>query len=614
MRPTGGFIGGIGTIRIENGRITEVNLGETEQFRNNVVIEDGKWIEWVTPPLPFTRYQGKNHWHLHDAGWWADFPASARKARELWGVGNDTKINGVIGVTDQTVASLLQVIGPVKTASGEIVDADNVLEFATDRLYNSENDTGSVDRQTQLLQEMALVFVGLTQDMSIETTIKLAKFLQGAARQNEFLITSFDPPAAAVLHELGVDGAVLGKQDDYFYLVESNLSDTKISNVIQQDLFYEVELNAMAWPTQATLTVNETNNYSHQTRAIGFEEGQFRGGRWNAEFNYFERYEGYYGGYTRLYPPNKSEFTGVTGFNDGPNIDVENYRTVVGGYVGLFPDEQQQLQFKWVPKGQPSEEGRYQLLVQRQPGAPEHALNVVVKLPSGYKAVDITPSPLSVTDNQITWHSVLNQNRSFSLRLQGETSELSLATVETETELSATDALPVNSATQTEPRPIAPAPEPEPNRGPLPAWLSIPVIGVGAPVIPVGLEPSGIMASPQEADIAGWYELGPRPGEASNAIIAAHVDWQGREGAFSRLHELKPGDIVEVQSGPDISFTFIVESIETYQADTAPVAEVFGPTPGEPVLTLITCGGPYDHLRQEYRDRIVVRTRGKKEP
>jgi LPXTG-site transpeptidase (sortase) family protein len=114
------------------------------------------------------------------------------------------------------------------------------------------------------------------------------------------------------------------------------------------------------------------------------------------------------------------------------------------------------------------------------------------------------------------------------------------------------------------------------------------------------------MASPAEPDLIGWYELGPRPGEPSNAILAGHVNWNGQTGAFNRLHELKPGDTIEVKSGPDLNYQYVVESIETYPADKAPVAEIFGETP-QPTLTLITCGGKYDANRQAYEDRVVVR-------
>jgi hypothetical protein len=155
----------------------------------------------------------------------------------------------------------------------------------------------------------------------------------------------------------------------------------------------------------------------------------------------------------------------------------------------------------------------------------------------------------------------------------------------------------------------APAPATRFVRAPLPAKLSIPRIAVNAPISPVGLEPSGIMASPQEGHVVGWYELGPRPGEPSNAVLAGHVDWEKKLAVFFRLRELQAGDLIEVQSSLGDQYRYVVEHVASYRNDAAPLAEIFGSTPG-PSLTLITCGGEFDQVRREYRDRLVVRARG----
>lgn len=150
------------------------------------------------------------------------------------------------------------------------------------------------------------------------------------------------------------------------------------------------------------------------------------------------------------------------------------------------------------------------------------------------------------------------------------------------------------------------------NRAPLPMRLTIPALGIDAPIVSVGLDRDGNMAAPATADVAGWYNLGPRPGEPSNAIIAGHVDWMGAAGVFAQLHTLQPGDIIEVRSQAGANFQYVVESLQTYQNDTAPVAEIFGGT-AEPILTLITCTGPFDARRAEYRDRLVIRATAKLE-
>ena len=54
-----------------------------------------------------------------------------------------------------------------------------------------------------------------------------------------------------------------------------------------------------------------------------------------------------------------------------------------------------------------------------------------------------------------------------------------------------------------------------------PVYIQIPSIGVDAPVERVTLTSDGSMDVPGDPGNAGWYALGPRPGEAGSAAIAA---------------------------------------------------------------------------------------------
>ncbi len=113
------------------------------------------------------------------------------------------------------------------------------------------------------------------------------------------------------------------------------------------------------------------------------------------------------------------------------------------------------------------------------------------------------------------------------------------------------------------------------------------------------------MASPSLAEVVAWYRLGPRPGEPGNAVLAGHVDWYGKSGAFSDLNQIAPGDMVEVSDAGGHVYSYMVRQKLIYDAADAPIDQVFGQT-ADPTLTLITCGGPYDTARGVYRDRIVV--------
>jgi LPXTG-site transpeptidase (sortase) family protein len=140
----------------------------------------------------------------------------------------------------------------------------------------------------------------------------------------------------------------------------------------------------------------------------------------------------------------------------------------------------------------------------------------------------------------------------------------------------------------------------------LPVRLSIPSLNVSAPVVPVGIKPDRSMEIP-DASEAGWYELGPQPGQKmGSTVIAGHVDHKGQEGVFIGLRRLEVGAEVSVFDADGTQHRFVVSERYQVDKDELPARELFRVT-GDPVLTLITCGGKFSSRKRSYSDNIVVR-------
>lgn len=165
---------------------------------------------------------------------------------------------------------------------------------------------------------------------------------------------------------------------------------------------------------------------------------------------------------------------------------------------------------------------------------------------------------------------------------------------------------PVTSA------PAASAPAvatPEPVRDEVaPARLAIPALKLTASVDAVGVDArTGDFAVPPSVDRVGWYRYGPGFSAANGSIVlAGHVDSADEgEGAFFRLGSLKKDDVVTL-TGPDgTDRTFRVVARERYRKTAIPLEKYFV-RDGDPRLTLITCGGPFDPETRHYRDNVVV--------
>lgn len=143
-----------------------------------------------------------------------------------------------------------------------------------------------------------------------------------------------------------------------------------------------------------------------------------------------------------------------------------------------------------------------------------------------------------------------------------------------------------------------------PGRASTPARIRIPAIGVDASVWSLGLNDDGSLQVPGEADEAGWWSGGARPGEAGPAVIVAHRDSTDGPALFYELPALDPGSTIWIEDHRGQQHQFHVDRIERHSRDAFPTTAVYGPTT-QPTLRLLTCGGEYDP-EEGYADNYIV--------
>lgn len=149
------------------------------------------------------------------------------------------------------------------------------------------------------------------------------------------------------------------------------------------------------------------------------------------------------------------------------------------------------------------------------------------------------------------------------------------------------------------PTPTAlPSPTPEPTAEPeTPTRISIPTIGLDAPVVPV--EPQVMYVEGQEYRqwaapdefAAGWHDTSALLNEAGNLVLNGHNNIYG--SVFENLDELKQGDIIYV-SGASSTQMYLVSNVMLLEERGQPLdvriqnASWIQPT-DDRRLTLITC-------------------------
>jgi LPXTG-site transpeptidase (sortase) family protein len=138
----------------------------------------------------------------------------------------------------------------------------------------------------------------------------------------------------------------------------------------------------------------------------------------------------------------------------------------------------------------------------------------------------------------------------------------------------------------------------------VPARVIVPSVDIDARIVGVGLKEDGAMETP-DFGLAGWYRLGPRPGESGPAVIVAHVDSVAGPDVFNRLDELTAGDEIVVEDAVGGRARFVVRDSETIPKSELPVERIWSDE-DDPVLRLITCGGEFDRVVRSYESNVIV--------
>jgi LPXTG-site transpeptidase (sortase) family protein len=137
-----------------------------------------------------------------------------------------------------------------------------------------------------------------------------------------------------------------------------------------------------------------------------------------------------------------------------------------------------------------------------------------------------------------------------------------------------------------------------------PVRLLIPAINVDANIQQVGVNPKGEMDVPSNTVDVAWFDLGPRPGDKGNAVIAGHFDGEnGKTGVFADLQKLKTGDKLYVLDNKGATVSFVVRQKTIYKPGY--VYDVFSSSDSAH-LNLVTCDGLWNGTQQSYSKRLVV--------
>ncbi len=352
LRPTGGFIGTYGVVRIKDGSITSF-------FTDNIYNLDFPSEKYMSaiPPDPIIKYLGIGKWFVRDANWSPDFPTSVQKIKELYKLeGGKEKFDGVIAVNPNVFEDLLGLVGEIQV-DGLTFNKDNFtdeLQYQVESGFYRRGIEPSARKELigDLAKELETRLYALPSNQWKDVTWTIKKNLD-----EKYLLTNFNnQQVQSVVEGRQWAGNVIGTENDYLMIIDANLAALKTDRVMEKS--YTYQLNESKDSLNAVLTLN----YHH---TAGFD--------WKTT-----RYQTY----TRVYVPEDSQLKSFVVNGKVVDIKLVDYvnelgKQSFGYYFEVEPGKTTTLTYQYTLPAtlkDKLEKQSYQLNLQKQPGV--QALNI----------------------------------------------------------------------------------------------------------------------------------------------------------------------------------------------------------------------------------------------
>ncbi len=396
LRPTGGFIGTFGIIKVQNGDITTFTTDNAYNLDDRV-----KGKLFIAPPEPLRLYNSADAWFFRDANWSPDFPTAAAETKSFYAKeGGRERLDGVLAVTPTFIESLLGLTGDISV---------NGITFTKDNFHDTlqEQVTFGFYRQGLAQSERKEVIGTMGQEL-MERLYALPQNQWGDFWQimlTEFLekqiLVNFNDQALQSFAETQRWAGRLETTDgDYLYLVDANLASLKTDPVVKRTIDYALQ------EADGKLTATATITYRH--------EGQF------------DKKTTRYRTYARLYVPAGSSLMASQGADQTDRSDRpgkvltkdELGKTVFEAFKSIEPGTTETLSFTYALPDRlmlPVRAGQYALFVQKQPGTDAHALRLRLAFVNDIRAIDGVDNPPANPHTTLSQETDLRHDRDLTV-------------------------------------------------------------------------------------------------------------------------------------------------------------------------------------------------------
>lgn len=291
LRPTGGFMGSFAVVDVDKGQVKKIDIpgGGLYDLKSSSQV-------LVAAPKPLQIFSPA--WQIWNANWFPDWPTSAQKI--IWFYENNyggSSVDGIISLTQDTVASLLKIVGPIemkeynKTLSAENFTA--TVQAAVELEYDKNKN-----RPKEIIADLAPLLLERLMNLGAKDYVPVLAGLSQALSEEKILFYFSDKNTEDLTERFGWAGKIRANDanQDYLMVVHTNISGGKTDAVIKNTVRHSVAVDEIG---EMVATVSLTRQHNG-------ELGKLFEGDNNVD-------------YVRFYVPSGAELISATGFNFNPD-------------------------------------------------------------------------------------------------------------------------------------------------------------------------------------------------------------------------------------------------------------------------------------------------------
>ena len=349
IRPTGGFWTAYALAKVREGKLTDLSS-------EDMYFVDYRIAEKSPAPAVYQRFLKVDHWFIRDANLSPDYKISALKFLDFWRQAGSAPVDGVLALDTFFVRDLLELLGPIEVNgySQPFTHENVVLELEKQATVVKKEQAGRKALVGQLMDKMLEKALGAPK----QSWDDLLSLLLKLSDEKHLVFYFVDEGAQAWAEELNWAGRVKDFEGDYLEVNEANFAGAKANLYVTRKVTKVVEMGKDS-KLLSTVTVDFENPEPYD----GWLNGPYRS-------------------YIRLLAPEGSELISIgEGKESVPQesyFDSELGKQVFAAFNITKPQNASRLVFKYQLPGSVVQDGKYRLLIQKQPGhdAPEYEIKL----------------------------------------------------------------------------------------------------------------------------------------------------------------------------------------------------------------------------------------------